>query len=188
MAEKFSPHDAPVLESPERRAAMPPERTLRHFGLQRGMTFVDAGAGTGYFTLPAADLVGPAGKVYALDVQAEMLARLAEKAPPPWVELVKSDEARLPLPEGIADLVLACFVLHEVKEPVAFLRELGRVARRRARIVVVEWAKRRQPQGPPFNERLHHHRAEAMVLEAGLAFRSVEFLNPSQYVVTAFKR
>lgn len=188
MAQKFAPQDAPVLESPERRAAMPPERTLRHVGLQRGMTFLDAGAGTGYFALPAAELVGPSGKVLALDVQPEMLARLREKRPPPWVELHLSEESRFPLADGVADLAFACFVLHEVHDPVAFLQELGRVARRRARIVVLEWARRRQREGPPFEERLHHHRTEALVLEAGLAFRSVEFLNPSQYVVTAFRK
>jgi len=189
MAHKFDPERAhAVLESAERRRAMPPEGTLRSLGLRRGMTFVDAGAGTGYFTLPAAGLVGPQGHVYALDVEERMLALLRAKEPPPWVEVLACGESRFPVPEGAADLTLACFVLHEVADPVAFLRELGRVTRRRAPLCVLEWTKRRQPEGPPFGERLHHHRAEALVLEAGLCFQKLEFLNPSQYAVTAFRK
>lgn len=189
MANKFDPDRAQaVLDSPERHRAMPPGRTLRALGLRRGMTFVDAGVGTGYFALPAAELVGPQGRVYALDVEERMLALLRAKEPPPWVEVLACEESRFPLPDGVADLTLACFVLHEARDPVAFLSELGRVAKRRTPVVVLEWAKRRQPEGPPFRERLHHHRTEALVFEAGLCFQKLEFLNPSQYVVTAFRK
>ena len=117
-----------------------------------------------------------------------MLENLRGKTPPPWVETRLCGEDRLPLPDGAGDLSLACFVLHEVHCPVGFLRELGRVTKRRAPVVVLEWAKRRQREGPPFRERLHHHRTEKLVLEAGLCFRSLEFLNPSQYVLTAFRK
>jgi len=167
---------------------MPAERTLRHLGLRRGMTFADVGAGTGYFALPAAGLVGPQGRVFALDVEERMLDLLRSREPPPWVKILSCGESLLPLPDGVADLTLACFVLHEVQEPVVFLRELGRVTRRRAPVVLLEWAKRRQSEGPPFAERLHHHRVEALVLEAGLCFQRLEFLNPSQYAVTAFRK
>jgi ubiquinone/menaquinone biosynthesis C-methylase UbiE len=188
MASRFDPAQFDRLESPERRKAMSPERLLRKLGLTRGMVFVDVGAGTGFFSLPAAALVGPLGKVYALDVEPSMLERLRAKGPPPWLEAVQCGEKRLPLKESIADRVFACFVLHETEDPAAFLKEMGRVAKPRVPIVVVEWAKRRQPEGPPFGERLHHHRTEALFLEAGLCFRSLEFLNPSQYVVTGFRK
>jgi hypothetical protein len=46
----------------------------------------------------------------------------------------------------------------------------------------------RQPEGPPLNQRIHHHRAEALFLEAGLCFKSLEFLNPSWYAVAGFKK
>ena len=167
---------------------MSPERLLRKLGLKRGMVFVDVGAGTGFFSLPAAALVGPLGRVYALDVEPLMLERLRAKGPPPWVEPVRCGEDRLPLGDCVADLVFACFVLHEIEAPAAFLKEMARVAKPRVPIVVVEWAKRRQPEGPPFEERLHHHRTEAIFLEAGLCFQSLEFLNPSQYIVTGFKK
>jgi ubiquinone/menaquinone biosynthesis C-methylase UbiE len=188
MPERFDPENHETLESPERRRALSPERFLRHLGLKRGMVFADVGAGTGYFSLPAAELVGPEGKVYALDVEPRMLEKLRAKAPPAWLESLTCQPGRLPLPDSCADLAFACFVLHEVEDPVAFLREMGRVAKPRAPIAVMEWARRRQPEGPPFGERIHHHRAEAFFLEAGLCFRSLEFLNPSWYLVAAFRK
>ena len=188
MPHKFDPEKVQTLESDERRRTMPPERLLRGFGLRRGMTFVDVGAGTGYFSLAAADLVGPEGKVHALDVSPAMLDHLRARNPPAWVRVERCQESRLPVPDGAADLCFTCFVLHEVEDPAAFLKEMGRVTKPYAPIVVLEWAKRRQKEGPPFEERLHHHLTEALVLDAGLCFRRVEFFNPSQYAVTAFRK
>lgn len=189
MAQKFDPKQAgAVLESEARRAAMPPERLLRELGVRRGMTLVDVGAGSGYFAIPAAELVGPEGKVLALDVEPEMLALLSAKSPPPWLEALRCGEASLPIADGCADFVFCCFVLHEAADSLAALRELRRVAKRRAPVVIVEWFPRRQPEGPPMQDRIHHHGMEALVRNAGLSFRGVEFMNPSQYVVKAFRK
>ena len=188
MAHKFDPSHTHKLESPERRRSMPPERTLRRLGLKRGMTFVDAGAGTGYFALPAADLVGPEGRVCALDVEPVMLEHLRAKRPPPWLETILCKESSFPLADATGDCSLTCFVLHEVADPLAFLKELARVTKPYAPLHIMEWAKRRQPEGPPFEDRLNHHRVEALVLKAGLCFQRLEFFNPSQYVITAFRK
>lgn len=188
MPHKFDPGHVDRLESPERYESMPPERTLRNLGLRRGMTFVDVGAGTGFFSLPAAQVVGPKGRVYALDVEPAMLSSLAAKAPPSWLETMPCQESSLPLPPGTGDMVFTCFVLHETRDPLAFLRDMGRVAKPYAPVVILEWAKRRQKEGPAFGDRLHHHRVEELVLEAGLCFKSVDFFNASQYAVQAFKK
>ena len=188
MSKKFDPAEVGRLESRERHRAMPPAKILRKIGLKRGMTFADVGAGTGFFSLPASRIVGPSGRVLSLDVSEEMLEHLRAKAPPAWVEAKACGEACLPLADGVADLVLSCFVLHETQEPVSFLRELGRVNRPRSPIVVMEWSKIRQEEGPPFEHRLHHHDVEALILEAGLCFRGVEFYNPSQYFAYAFRK
>ena len=188
MSHKFDPAKVHVLESAERRKAMQPRRFLRRLGLKRGQTFIDVGAGTGFFALPAAGIVGPGGSVFALDVSEAMLEHMRAKSPPAWLEVLASEESRLPVPDGAGDLVFTSFVLHEVEDPVAFLREMGRAAKPYAPVVILEWAKVRQAEGPPFAHRLHHHRVEALVLEAGLCFRGLEFVNPSQYWVTAFRK
>ncbi len=185
---KFDPGKVHKLESPERYQAMPPERLLRRLGLKRDMVFVDVGAGSGFFSVPAARLVGPGGRVVALDVEPVMLDHLKAKNPPACLETLVMEDGRLPLPDDAADVVFSCFVLHETPDPVRFIREMGRVARPYASVVLVDWAKVEQEEGPPFEIRHHHHDVERFFLEAGLCYRSTELYNPSQYIVTGFKK
>lgn len=187
-AHMFDPSKVDRLESPERYEAMPPERLLRRFGLKRGMVFVDVGAGSGFFSLPAAALVGPGGRVHALDVEPAMLDHLKAKKPPDWLQTHVIQDGDLPLPEGSADFVYSCFVLHETPDPVRFIREMGRVAKPYAPVTIVDWAKVHQEEGPPYEARHHHHEVEGFFLEAGLCYRSTELYNPSQYIVAGFKK
>ena len=187
MAHKFDPSHLDRLENPDRYRTMPPEKILRELGLGPGMTFVDVGAGSGFFSLPAAELVGPEGVVYALDLVPEMLEHLRSRRPPPWLKTLPSEESRLPLADGIADFTLACFVLHETEAPVDFLKEMGRVTKPGAPVVLIDWAKMRQDDGPPYEHRIHHHRAEELALEAGLRFQKAEMITPSHYALTVLR-
>ena len=96
-----------ILLSDERRAKLPPEATLSAAGVASGQTVVDVGCGPGYFTLPAAELVGPRGKVYGVDVQPEMVEACRQRAAEAGVrqvEVLQSSETHVPLADGIADL------------------------------------------------------------------------------------
>src|SRR5258707_10690485 len=68
------------LERPERETEENVEGALNALGLKPGMTVAEVGAGTGYVALRMAKRVGPAGKVYANDVQPEMLTLLRRNA------------------------------------------------------------------------------------------------------------
>jgi predicted methyltransferase len=69
----FNPREAHRLEDPERRLCMPPADVLAALNIRAGIRVADIGAGTGYFGIPIAQSVGPGGKVFAIDVQLEML-------------------------------------------------------------------------------------------------------------------
>src|ERR1035438_767577 len=68
------------LERTERESEQNPEAALDAIGTKPGMVVADVGAGTGYMSLRMAKRVGPTGKVFANDVQPEMLRRLRQNA------------------------------------------------------------------------------------------------------------
>ena len=100
--------------------------------------WTDVGAGTGFHAFRMAPLVGPKGKVLAVDIQPEMLALIEARATKEKVEnvvAVKSLEADPKLPAGEVDLILMVDVYHELAFPhevaakmVAALKPGGRVA------------------------------------------------------------
>ena len=101
-----------------RRLAQNPYRILKPY-LKDGMTVLDFGSGPGFFSIPAASLVGPSGKVFAVDVQQNMLDMLVKYAAK---EGVLGNIVSINNPEheiGIqidADIILAIYVVHEVPD------------------------------------------------------------------------
>ena len=93
-----------------------------------GQTAIDIGCGMGYFTIPLARLVGPEGKVIAVDLQEQMLSRVRKRAERAGVldriELHLTGHESLGLSEP-AHLILAFWMVHEVKDRCGFLREVA---------------------------------------------------------------
>ena len=71
-------HNANRFENPERLAELSPAKTLIKIGLEDGMTLCDIGAGSGIFSVAAAKIT--TAKVFATDINPEMLSVIAEKA------------------------------------------------------------------------------------------------------------
>ncbi len=112
--------------------------------VREGMLVIEPGCGMGYFTLDLARMVGPAGRVVAIDVQERMLAGLRRRAA--RAGLGERIETRLAGPSGLgrgdvagtADLALAIHMVHEVPDQAAFYRELLAVLRPGAALLVIE--------------------------------------------------
>jgi predicted methyltransferase len=89
-------------------------------GLEPGMTVADVGAGAGLFTLPFAEVVGPKGKVYAVDINASVLALVAARAaarPELVVETVHSVRQNSGLPDGTLDAAFVIQTYHSMPNP-----------------------------------------------------------------------
>lgn len=151
---KFDPEHARRLERPERHQLLKPLATLQRFGVRTGMTVADLGAGTGFFARSAAELVGTTGRVYAVDMAPDMLAFMKSAGIPPQVHPVLSEEYRVPLPAGIADVVFIAFTVHETPDVPRFLAEAARLTAPGGRIVILEWKKQQEELGPEMEERL----------------------------------
>ena len=145
-------HIAPVmgiggadwLVRPEREAEEAPDAALDAIGIERGATVADIGAGAGYFTWRLAERVGVAGKVYANDIQPEMLALLRKNIDARHLTNVETvlgavDDPKLPA--GRMDLVLLVDVYHEFTEPEKMLRKMRESLKPDGRLVLLEYRK-----------------------------------------------
>lgn len=191
-APKFPPELSETLLSPERRAHLDPVRALGEFGLREAAVFADLGCGPGFFTLPAAKIVGRRGRVHAVDVQAEMLSRVREAAEASRLRNIETHLVReeprergwaydFGVEKGSVDLALVAFVLHEAEDAASFLREAGALLRPSGRIAVLQWQKRDTYAGPAVQARMTPEETLASVDAAGLRAQQAPSLDPDHY-------
>lgn len=157
------------LDAPERHRAQDPDRMWQKAGLASGETVADVGAGTGFYALPAARIVGAEGRVYAIDLSEELVALLAERRDAqrlPWLQPVHCSAEHIPLDAGIADVVLLANVLHDL--PPRMIAEAARLLRPSGRLVNVDWHRRATEAGPPLEIRLTPEAAASRLAELGL--------------------
>jgi len=145
-------HIAPVmgyagadwLERSSREREEQPDEALDLIGIQKGMVVADVGAGTGFISLKIAERVGPTGKVYANDIQPEMLDRLrqnAKRANVTNVETVLGSETDPKLPAGKIDLIIMVDVYHEFARPQEMLDNMRAALKPDGRLVFLEYKK-----------------------------------------------
>ena len=130
------------LERPERIQEENPDLALKLMGITRGSTVADVGAGSGYFSIRLARLVGPDGRVYASDIQPGMLTLLRENVGRSGLKNVipvlgESDDPKLPR-ESI-DLALMVDVYHEFGEPQKMLQRIRDSLKPAGRLVLLEY-------------------------------------------------
>jgi ubiquinone/menaquinone biosynthesis C-methylase UbiE len=179
MAHKFNPTESWKLDNPERRRAMPPGATLVELGLKQNDVFVDIGCGTGYFTIPAVDIVGAGGCVYGLDTSQEMLDMLKSNLgskPPSTLHLVRTAEYKFNLDPGCASFAFMCNVLHEVDDPGRFIAEVRAILGPGGRFALIDWVKKRSDFGPPEEHRLDHVFVEQLLAAAGFEIGETRFM------------
>ena len=132
------------LASPLRRLYEKPEKMLAPF-LKEGMTAVDYGCAMGFFTLPMARMVGPHGKIIAVDLQEKMLSRMEKRARRAGLSdriepvLADSGGARI---QGPVDFVAALYVVHELPDAKEFFSQMRSIMKPGAKLFMVEPAPR----------------------------------------------
>ena len=168
----FKPQDAHKLEDPERQVWLPVADVIRSSAIRPGMHVADVGAGTGYFAIPIARAVGVGGKVYAVDLQPEMLDKLREKLTRPDaprnIELVRGEASGTTLPSRSVDVVFLANVWHEVEDPAAALQESARILAPGGSLALLDWrSDTSSPPGPPADHRLPAADVLQFLLESG---------------------
>jgi len=185
---RFNPEHMKKLDNPERRKLLPPHKLLELLEIQDNDILIDLGAGTGYFTIPAASLTR--NKVYALDVEPQMLQYLGKRVKEQKldnVELIEGAIERIPLAGQIADHVIASFVLHEVEPLEKGLQEMGRVLKPGGKVLCIEWEKKQTVQGPPLHHRIQSNELAKAFDENGLLVEKLTYPSDQHYLMVARK-
>ena len=133
-----------LLDSGYRRKVQPPEQLIERSGVNKGMRVLDLGCGSGAFTPFIARAVGEKGKVYALDIQSDMLKQLENKLSRPEnkdiknIKLIEGNAYELPFEDGSLDLVNMVTVLQEIPDRNRALHEVKRVLKPGGFLAVTE--------------------------------------------------
>jgi ubiquinone/menaquinone biosynthesis C-methylase UbiE len=137
-----------TFEKPGREIYDKRQEIVRATGARPGTAVADVGAGTGLFTMLFAQAVGPAGKVYAVDIAPKFLEHLRRRAAGAKnVEVVQGSERVVNLPPASVDLVYVCDTYHHFEHPRETLASIRRALRPAGTLVVVDY--RREPGKSP---------------------------------------
>lgn len=168
---------ARVLEDPARDAWQKPHEVVMALDLKRTDAVADIGAGTGYF---ARRFANHAGKVYAVDIDQNLLKRAADKAPKN-LEIVLATPDDPKLPPASVDLIFICDVLHHIENRPAYYRKLNAALKPGGRIVNIDFYHRQLPVGPPPEMKIPEEQVVKEFAAAGFKLvRKHDFL-PHQY-------
>ena len=135
----YSSEHSSRLDNWFRKLVHNPKRFLGRL-VKPGDVVLDFGCGPGTFTLNLADRVGVRGKVFAVDLQQEMLDQLKKKTAGshlPQLQIRKCDADRIGVTEKL-DFALAFYVVHEVPDHAAFFREISQLLKPGGSLLLVE--------------------------------------------------
>ena len=150
-----------------------PRENVMQLGLHEGMKVGDFGAGTGHYTRAAAAVVGKEGKVYAIDVQEDVLKHLMLNTHNRYHSIIEAVWGDIETPggthvkDGVLDAVILSNVFFQVNDRPALLAEIRRVLKSGGKLMIVDWAGSYEGMGPPPERIVPEHEAEAFFIGGG---------------------
>jgi FkbM family methyltransferase len=174
-------HWAEVFDDPGRDAWQKPHQVIEALALKPDAAVADIGSGTGYFAVRLAHFV-PQGRVYAVDIEPDMVKYLAERAKREGLDNVTAvagapDDARLP---GKIDLVLMVDTYHHIEQREGYFRRLARLLKLDARVAIIDF-NAKSKVGPPPATRIAPKQVVAEMAKAGYRLQHEHRFLPNQY-------
>lgn len=179
-------HWARVFDDPARDAWQKPDEVIRFLRIAKGEAVADLGAGTGYFTVRLAGAVGPAGRVFAVDIEPKLiehLRRRAREAGLAQVVPVLAEPSDPKLPAAGIDLVLICDTWHHIDDRIRYLGRLAAALGPGGRVAVLDFREGELPVGPPPEHKLSRKAVVEEFAEAGWTLLAEDGDLPYQFLL-----
>jgi arsenite methyltransferase len=145
------------LEDPMRDGYQKPAEVVKALQLQEGEVIADLGAGSGYFTFRLAKPVGKTGRVYAVDVDPDLIRHLNRRVRDTKAENVVTilcvpDDPLLC--DGSVDRFFICDTWHHIDGHPHYLALLKKMLKPGGQVIMVDFKKETTPVGPPMEKRI----------------------------------
>jgi predicted methyltransferase len=172
---------AHVFDDPKRDRWQKPHEVIQALALKPNAIIADIGAGTGYFAVRVGNMV-PKGRVYAVDIEPDMVKYLAERARREQRDNVIAVHGTVEdpkLPEK-ADLILMVDVFHHIEHRKQYFHKLRASLKPGGRIAIIDF-RLDSPEGPPKAARIPPERVVAELKSAGYGLAIEHRFLPNQY-------
>jgi ubiquinone/menaquinone biosynthesis C-methylase UbiE len=173
-----------MLEDPKRDAYQKPHEVVTALGLKPGETLADIGSGSGYFALRFAAHVGEQGRVFAVDVDPEMVRHLNRRirdAGVRNVQTVLADPDDPLLPDASLDRFVVVNTWHHIEKPVDYLAHMKRMLKPGGQVVMIDFQKTELPVGPPLAMKIAREDLVRQMQASGFDLAKEHTFLPYQY-------
>jgi SAM-dependent methyltransferase len=180
----YPPVDLGLLEGPDRDAWQMPDRVMEALRIFDGAVVGDLGAGGGWFTIRLARFIGPKGKVYAEDIQPQMIEAIQRRVVREGllnVQTVQGTSKDPRLPGNRLDAILIVEVSNEMEDRVELLKNAARALKPHGRIGIIDYKKDGLGPGPALEERVDPEDIERDAAAAGLRLLERHTFLPYQF-------
>jgi ubiquinone/menaquinone biosynthesis C-methylase UbiE len=150
-----------------------PKANILQMGLHEGMKVADLGVGSGHYAFAAAAIVGSGGRVYAIDVQEDLLTTLqaeARKRGIRTIETIWGDIERAGgtlLKDKSVDAAILSNTLFQLEDAPSAIAEAKRIIKPGGKLLVVDWAGSYAGMGPSKEQIVTEQKAEELFIGGG---------------------
>ena len=153
-----------------------PQKNIEQFNLPAGATVADIGAGSGFYAFAVAKAVTGSGKVYAIDIQNDLLQKLKKEAhlrKITNIEVLRGNAEKVRgtgLKDGAVDAAVVANILFQIEDKNSFVAEVSRILKPSGWVLVVEWSDSWKGMGPEVSRIVRKEDAKRLFLSVGFSF------------------
>ena len=152
-----------------------PQSNIEHLNLNHGMKVADIGTGSGVYAFLASKLVGENGKVYAVDIQNELLLKLRNESKGQNIHNIEfvwgdaEEKGGIKIKDATVDAVIVSNILFQVGNKRGMVFEAGRILNNGGRLLMIDWISSFGGLGPIQKDVFSKEEAKGLALETGMS-------------------